>query len=99
MPIFTASRAQRKATTCKNSQVSDLTLHTPVSPIIFTIEAESFLNLEKPFFLYISGGVNVEVPALTLSDPLQSSTGAAQKQGRAGLNLLAAAVTAAWLIQ
>jgi hypothetical protein len=37
MPIFTASRAQRKATTCKNSQVSDLTLHTPVSLIIFTI--------------------------------------------------------------
>jgi hypothetical protein len=58
-----------------------------------------YLNFEKPFLLYISGGVNVEVPALTLSDPLQSSTGAAQKHGRAGLNLLAAAFTAAWLIQ
>ena len=50
-------------------------------------------------FLFILGGVNVDVPALTLSDPLESSSAAQQTQGHAGLNLLAAALATAWLTQ
>ena len=43
--------------------------------------------------VYLAGGVNVDIPALTLSDPLQSSSPVLH--GTAGLKL-AAAVTLAW---
>jgi hypothetical protein len=40
--------------------------------------------------VYFAGGVNVDIPALTLSDPLQSSSPAFH--GAAGLNLAAAVI-------